>query len=78
MRANPTTRNGTKEIIAMTRYDELAKLAADSSRRIFAYKGECERFAFKLMKGLKEYLGAPDGTMKHVHIDRRFPRREMT
>ena len=52
----------------MTKYEEIAKLGADYSKRYFEYRGECEDFAHTLARNYSQYLEAPNGAMKYLGL----------
>jgi hypothetical protein len=53
----------------MTKYEEIARLAVEHSREVHASQADCERFAFHLIKGLREYLQCPEGTVSFLAVD---------
>jgi hypothetical protein len=52
----------------MTKYEEIAKLGGDYSKRYHDYREECEKFAVTLAWHYTQYLGAPKGMMNYLGL----------
>ena len=53
----------------MSKFDELAALAAKYSRAIFENQFQCQRAAERLMRGYAEYLGCPLQNVDFLRLD---------
>ena len=53
----------------MSKYDEIAALAASNAEQFFAHRQACERVALKLSSEFQRYLEAPPDALKFVELD---------
>jgi hypothetical protein len=58
----PPTRDPAKRSSNVTRYEQLANLATDQAARRRHERNRCAQFAWRLMRGLADYLECPLGT----------------